>query len=338
MVMEGIRWLEVERQHKTSSADERETAKQACAALKKPQSVAGPRSAAENGRRSKAQGPRQEVTPGREVSNENATVGMSLVIVQDRHEDTEPHTDDAEAEATSEVRFCCYICLRILNGDEQYQHHMQLRHRSKKRRRHWGGGGGAALPDEKEKMVGANWVVEDTEISEGAFMSMVALMREPGASIQTIEILTVMAGLLHKKLPDDMRIQEGSSPGAAEPATTRWLDHGSKVVASPSTFGCRSPHAEKQQCTPASSSSPPPPSLPASQSKLIFIIINIASIVSSIIRIISVIIIITITIIIIIIITIIIFIISIILITITISITNIIIAIVIVVAHPLVSC
>jgi hypothetical protein len=136
MVMEGIRWLDAERQRKTSSADERETAKQACAALKKPQSVAGPRSATENGRRSKAQGPRQEVTPGRDVSDENPTVGTSLVIVQDRHEDTEPHTDDAGAEATSEVRFC-YICSRILNGDEKYQHHMQLRHRSKKRLR-WG--------------------------------------------------------------------------------------------------------------------------------------------------------------------------------------------------------
>ena len=63
------------------------------------------------------------------------------------------------------------------------------------------------VPDENET-AGANWE-EDTEISTGAVKSMVAWARDPGASDQTIEILTVLAGLLHKKLPEDLRIQEG---------------------------------------------------------------------------------------------------------------------------------
>ena len=69
---------------------------------------------------------------------------------------------------------------------------------------------GRDVPDENQT-AGANWE-EDTEISTGAFKSMVALARDPGASDQTIEILTVLAGLLHKELPEDfLRIREGSS-------------------------------------------------------------------------------------------------------------------------------
>jgi hypothetical protein len=41
---------------------------------------------------------------------------------------------------------------------------------------------------------------------------MVDLVRDPKASTNTIEILTVLVGLLHDKLPDDLRIrEEGSS-------------------------------------------------------------------------------------------------------------------------------
>ena len=191
-----------------------------------------------NGRRSKAQGPRQQATPGRDVPDEN---GTSWVIVQDDgQEDTEPSTDDARAEATnsqatSDVRFCD-ICPRCLNGDEQHKHHMKLHrakveqyehhmklHRAKDRfREEWNGGAalgpeaeeatsGRDVPDENETAGGANWE-EDTEISTGAFKSMVAWARDPGASDQTIEILTVLAGLLHKELPEDLlRIREGSS-------------------------------------------------------------------------------------------------------------------------------
>ena len=184
-----------------------------------------------NGRRSKAQGPRQQATPGRDVPDEN---GTSWVIVQDDgQEDTERPTDDARAEATnsqatSDVRFCdicprfCEICARCLNGDEQHKHHMKL-HRAQNQL-HLECNGGAALGPELEEETSGRDVPyetetargpkceEDTEISTGAFKSMVAWARDPGASDQTVEILTVLAGLLHKELPEDfLRIREGSS-------------------------------------------------------------------------------------------------------------------------------
>ena len=70
---------------------------------------------------------------------------------------------------------------------------------------------GRDVPYENETAGGTNWDL-DTEISTGAFKSMVALASDPGPSDQTIEILTVLvAGFLHKELPEDLRIREGSS-------------------------------------------------------------------------------------------------------------------------------
>jgi hypothetical protein len=41
---------------------------------------------------------------------------------------------------------------------------------------------------------------------------MVVLVRDPKASTNTIEILTVLVGLLHNQLPDDLWMrEEGSS-------------------------------------------------------------------------------------------------------------------------------
>ena len=155
---------------------------------------------ARNGRMSKAHVPRQEATPDRDVPDENWT--SSAIVREDGQEVTELLTDDARAEATnshatSAVRVCD-ICDRGLNGDEAYKDHMN-RHRFKEELRR----------------------DEDTEISRAAFKVMVRLARDPKASSKTIEILTVLAGLLHKELPKDLRIQEGSSSRAAELAT-RW--------------------------------------------------------------------------------------------------------------------
>ena len=79
-------------------------------------------------------------------------------------------------------------------------------HRAKDRLREEWNGGAALGPEAEEATSGRdvpdeNEMAEDTEISRGAFNAMVALARDPGARDQTIKILTVLAGLLHKKLP-----------------------------------------------------------------------------------------------------------------------------------------
>jgi hypothetical protein len=166
MVMEGIRMLAAERQRQTVTDEWRAILKQACATLKNPPPlVAGPRSSAGNGGPMvtgncwsfKFHGPRQEATPGRDVTEETNT---SCVTAQDDgQEDTELPTDDTRAEATnsqatSDVRVCDR-CSHGLNGDEQYEQHMEF-HRFQERLR---------------------WE-EDTEITRGAFYVMVALAKD----------------------------------------------------------------------------------------------------------------------------------------------------------------
>jgi hypothetical protein len=191
MVIAGLRMLSGELQRETLTDKERAILKQACATLKNPLEVAGPRSSAwngglrsmaRNGHRSKANGPRQEATHGRDVPDESWTKGW-VIVQQDGREVTELLTDDTRADV-----HICDICKRDLYGDELYKEHMN-RHRFKEDR-HWD---------------------EDNEISRGAFNVMVRLASDPKASAKTIEILTELAGLLHLELPKNLRIQEGSS-------------------------------------------------------------------------------------------------------------------------------
>ena len=233
MVRAALKWLSSLRRCKFLNDKTRETLKQACATLKNPPSVAGPRSTAGNGgphdeadsgsrrvalsaeeevlvsgflnqgheplTRSKVHGPRQEAAHCQDVPDENR---KSWVFVEEDGEEAEA----TNSQATSNVPFCD-IRPHCLNGDDDIESH-----RAKNRLLVEKWDGGAALGPEAEKATSGRDVpdenerAEDTEISRGAFNATVALVRDPGASDKTIQILTVLAGLLHKGLPEGLRI------------------------------------------------------------------------------------------------------------------------------------
>jgi hypothetical protein len=140
-----------------------------------------------DGRGSKVHDPLlQEAAPSRDVPNENSTTWVNLQENGDEHD-----TDDSD-EAKSDIINGCHICPRLPNG-------------------------GAALRLEAEEATSGRdgpeeMTEEDTEIVRGAFFTMVDLARKTRTTHLTTDILTGMAGLLHKELPKDfLQIQQGSS-------------------------------------------------------------------------------------------------------------------------------
>jgi hypothetical protein len=232
MVRASLEWLSSMRRCKVMSDEVRKTLRHACMTLKRPPSVAGPRSTDGSGgphngptpRPSEADSGSRRVAPPEEKLGPNGVLDLEHMPftsttdgrgykVHDPLQEVAPSRDVPNENSTTWVNV-------QENGDEHdtsdsNEARSDIIHGSHICP-HLPNGGAALRPEAEDATSGRDvpeeMTVDDTEIVRGAFFTMVDLARKTRTTDRTTEILTAMAGLLHEELPKDLlQIQQGSS-------------------------------------------------------------------------------------------------------------------------------